>query len=565
VDPLPCGTGRQKHVCTGPSGRAFGKISGIRVLEEAGSARGTSPRGESNHLPNPRLQRSFPFRQSEILGFRPLEDPQQVGFCRRIEAGILAGPGARHVQHPHAVLRQPLAYPPIRPGALQPDHQHGTPQSLTATPGQQCSASQLNRTGLAGGENESRIGILGISAGSLGIIAARRFLQKVLGRDHAILGFASFRAPAAMGDSELDSRIECSPVDPGLTTGNDAIDDVGLWGWHGGPIRVSLQGFAVESTPRYFLEMLDAMDRNVTEHPILSVAIIGAGWTGRQIAGQMAAFGIPVTLIDSSAQALEASRSWILSNRTRFVSDGSWPAVDEPSLVHRLGFRASPGNPSELMADGSKAPDLVLESVPEQVALKRRILKSWSAAFPPPTIIASNSSYFTPSTFSEHIVAPERFAHFHFHVPIWKATIVDIASSPRTSDATRARLIDLAHRIGQTPIVNRVENTGYVFNWMLKSVLQSALQLLDRGVATPEEIELAWRKATGMPAGPFGIMDQIGLDVIHQTMSHARFVEGNGAWGPLLDHVESLVDQGHLGVKTGRGFFDYPDGQLPGG
>jgi 3-hydroxybutyryl-CoA dehydrogenase len=180
-------------------------------------------------------------------------------------------------------------------------------------------------------------------------------------------------------------------------------------------------------------------------------------------------------------------------------------------------------------------------------------------------MIASNSSYFTPSTFSPHIVAPERFAHFHFHVPIWRATIVDIASAPETGQETRDRLIDLAVRIGQTPIVNRVENTGYVFNFMLKGLLQSALQLFDRGVVSPDEIDLAWRKATGMPVGPFGIMDQIGLDIMQQTMSNARFVDGDEVWGPLLEHVKKLVDQGKLGVKTGSGFFEYPDKQLPGG
>jgi 3-hydroxyacyl-CoA dehydrogenase len=307
------------------------------------------------------------------------------------------------------------------------------------------------------------------------------------------------------------------------------------------------------------------MDPEVFANPVHRVAIVGAGWTGRQIAGQMAAFGLSVTLIDSVPDALEASRAWIVAQRSGFCEKGYWPHVDESSLLHRIEFSRTPESGGVVGHEVSGTFDLVLESVPEQVALKRRILKRYSDVYPAPTLIASNSSYFTPSTFSEHIVAPERFAHFHFHVPIWKATIVDIASGPRTSEGTRARLVDLARRIGQTPIVNRAENTGYVFNWMLKSLLQSALQLLERGVATPEEIELSWRTATGMPAGPFGIMDQIGLDVIHQTMSHARFVEGEASWGPLLEHVEKRVREGHLGVKSGRGFFDYPDQQLPGG
>jgi 3-hydroxybutyryl-CoA dehydrogenase len=92
---------------------------------------------------------------------------------------------------------------------------------------------------------------------------------------------------------------------------------------------------------------------------------------------------------------------------------------------------------------------------------------------------------------------------------------------------------------------------------MLKSVLRSALELLDRGIADPAQIDLAWTKATGMPTGPFGIMDQIGLDLMLQTMSNARFVEGDQVWSPLIARIEPLVDAGHLGVKTGQGFFKY--------
>jgi 3-hydroxybutyryl-CoA dehydrogenase len=304
---------------------------------------------------------------------------------------------------------------------------------------------------------------------------------------------------------------------------------------------------------------------NVIENPVRRVAIVGAGWTGRQIAGQMAAFGVGVTLIDSVRSALEASRDWILAQRPRFCAEGFWPEIGESLLDNRLRF-AIPSDPlANQFDDPEGVPDLLLESVPEQASLKRRILRNYSMVLPPSTMIASNSSYFTPSTFSPHIVAPERFAHFHFHVPIWRATIVDIASAPETGQETRDRLIDLAVRIGQTPIVNRVENTGYVFNFMLKGLLQSALQLFDRGVVSPDEIDLAWRKATGMPVGPFGIMDQIGLDIMQQTMSNARFVDGDEVWGPLLEHVKKLVDQGKLGVKTGSGFFEYPDKQLPGG
>jgi 3-hydroxybutyryl-CoA dehydrogenase len=287
-----------------------------------------------------------------------------------------------------------------------------------------------------------------------------------------------------------------------------------------------------------------------------TVAIVGAGWTGRQIAGQMLTHGLKVLLCDPNPPALAASKAWILENLQPFSTQGYWPSCAAEQIESQLRLMELPG----LLASSQKLAniELVLESVPEQAALKRRLLKQLSEAFPAETILASNSSYFVPSTFSKHLRYPQRYAHFHFHVPIWKATVVDVAAAPETDPKTLERLSQLAHKIGQTPIVQTVENSGYIFNAMLKTVLQSALQLHERGIADPACIDLAWTKATGMPVGPFGIMDQIGLDIMLQTMSNARFVEGDHVWLPLMARIEPLVAAGHLGVKTGQGFFSYP-------
>ena len=293
-----------------------------------------------------------------------------------------------------------------------------------------------------------------------------------------------------------------------------------------------------------------AQDLSPTFGPIQRILIIGAGWTGRQIAGQMASHGLDVTLVDNNAAALEVSREWILDQREPFSEQGYWPEVPREELAGRIHAAA------DIDALSGEF-DLILESVSEQFSLKRRIIKTYSERFASPTIIASNSSYFTPSMMQPHVISPGRFANLHFHVPIWRATLVDIASGPATDDATIQRLVVLAIRIGQTPLVQRIENPGYVFNWMLKALLQSALQLVDRKVALPADIDMAWKKVTGMAIGPFGIMDQIGVDLIHQTMSHARFVDGDEEWQPLVDILQPYVDSNRLGVKTGQGFFDY--------
>lgn len=287
---------------------------------------------------------------------------------------------------------------------------------------------------------------------------------------------------------------------------------------------------------------------------IQNVLLVGAGWTGRQIAGQMAAHGVNVVLVDQNLPALSDARNWICNQRPTLIANHAWPNVSEEELLERIQLGESSADEGPI--------DLVLECVSEQFSLKRRLLQQYSRRFAAPTILASNSSYFTPSMFGQHIESPERFAHFHFHVPIWIATLVDIVPFPDADSSTVDALVQLANRIGQKPLVQQVENPGYVFNWMLKALLQSALQLVDREVASPQDIDMAWKKVTGMPIGPFGMMDQIGIDLIHQTMSHARFVDGDDVWQPLIDILQPYVDKNQLGVKTGKGFFEHAIGRI---
>ena len=121
-----------------------------------------------------------------------------------------------------------------------------------------------------------------------------------------------------------------------------------------------------------------------TLSPIQRILIIGAGWTGRQIAGQMVAYGLDVTLVDNNSQALDVSRTWILDQRESFIEQMYWPGVSHEQLANRIH-----------LATGIDAVvgdfDLVLESVSEQFSLKRRIIKAYSERFQTPSIIASNS------------------------------------------------------------------------------------------------------------------------------------------------------------------------------
>jgi len=285
-------------------------------------------------------------------------------------------------------------------------------------------------------------------------------------------------------------------------------------------------------------------------NPIASVLIVGAGWNGRQIAAQCVAHGVRAFLTDNREETTQASLMWVSDHVAAMVAEGKWPS---PSIdwCRELLSSIQSGDLGNLEVD------LAIECVHEQISSKRRVLRDLSETLPASTVIASNSSYFTPSMLSKFVKHPQRFAHLHFHSPVWTATVVDIVPGPEASPDVLERLRELAIQIGQTPIVQTVENPGYIFNWVLQAMLKSSLELVERQVATPEDIEMSWKKITGMQLGPFGMMDLIGIDLIHQVLSNARWLGDYDETQKLIDILQPWLDRGELGVKTGQGFFDY--------
>ena len=186
------------------------------------------------------------------------------------------------------------------------------------------------------------------------------------------------------------------------------------------------------------------------------------------------------------------------------------------------------------------------------------MLKSWSRCLPADTILASNSSYFPPSVLCRFVERPQRFAHFHFHAPVLRDSACDICGGPETEPWVIERLGQVCQTIGHRPIVLRNEHPGYIFNWLLQSVLRAALELTARDVADVDQIDDAWRAVTGMPSGPFQIMDQIGLDVVEQSLANARWSQMESvAIDRLLEILADRTQRGCLGVKTGEGFYKY--------
>ncbi len=286
--------------------------------------------------------------------------------------------------------------------------------------------------------------------------------------------------------------------------------------------------------------------------------IVGAGWIGRQVGLRMAICGLRVNLVDKNDRVLSDARRWMNESAELYLTNIlASPALSHLSsdVAHHWATRVGFDQSTEHLLDDTA---VVLECVSEQLGLKRRVLRDFSQQFPKNTIIASNSSYFTPSTLAEFVTEPERFAHWHFHVPLYRSSIADYRR-PSGHTALGARSpagADANHRSISPTVASRT--AGNVFNWLLQSVLRSALELAARDVADIEDIDRAWKSVSGMPIGPFAMMDNIGLDVIEQVLANARWSDAAAVpIDELLAVLRKPISQGHLGLKSGRGFYEH--------
>ena len=281
---------------------------------------------------------------------------------------------------------------------------------------------------------------------------------------------------------------------------------------------------------------------------IQRVLVVGAGTMGGQIALQCARHGFDVTLYDVSAEALASGMARVRGYARRLAAEGR---ADDDTLG-----RLTPTN--DLPAAAATA-DLVTESVPEDPALKGRVFAELNDLCPPHTIFTTNSSTLLPSMIAAATGRPDRFCALHFHLPPWDANVVDVMAHPATDPDVTAAVVAFARRIGQIPIVAKKESSGYVYNAMLSALNRAALTLAAEGVAEVADVDRAWMGIMKMPIGPFGIMDAVGLDTVWKITDFWAGVTGDPQLRANATFLQAYLDEWRLGLKSSRGFYDYPN------
>ena len=211
-------------------------------------------------------------------------------------------------------------------------------------------------------------------------------------------------------------------------------------------------------------------------------------------------------------------------------------------------------------ADPEKAAekaDLVSESVFEVVELKRKVHAQFDQLCPPNTILTTNTSSLLVSDIEDAVGRGDKFAAMHFHGGL--GSLVDIMRGPRTSDETVDILKRFARSIGEVPMVMKKEKGGYLYNSILGGILGAAWGLVLGGYAEPEDVDRAYMLVTRQAVGPFGIMDAIGLNVIMDAASGGGLEREEFTLKQAADYLRNYIERGDLGMKTGKGFYNYPN------
>ena len=280
---------------------------------------------------------------------------------------------------------------------------------------------------------------------------------------------------------------------------------------------------------------------------IKKVLILGAGTLGSRIGLQAAISGYAVKIYDIHESALQQSQK-VMEKVLRYtVKIGLTKEEDKPTILSRIKFTTSQ---QVAVVDA----DLINESVTEDIAIKEKVWKQFGELATAKTIFTTNTSYLLPSQFAAISGRPEKFCAFHFH-DVFTARVVDIMPHPGTHPDLIPLLMDFGKSLNQVPVLVKKESPGYIFNFMLMALIGAAGKLKTGDVGSMEDIDKSWMVNFNMPMGPFGILDNVGLDTAWRVTKD-RPDSSSKAFAELL---KSYIDQGKLGEKSGEGFYKYPN------
>ena len=280
---------------------------------------------------------------------------------------------------------------------------------------------------------------------------------------------------------------------------------------------------------------------------VTRIGVLGAGQMGAGIAQVASCSGYPVTMVDIDENAVDRGMDSIQSSLQRIVSKGRMELKDSQVAMELITRSTNRSDFSEC--------DLVVEAIPEILQLKLEIFSELDAICREDTILATNTSSISIESIAKATNRPDRVIGMHFMNPVPIMRLVEVINGPKTLVEVTDTVVSVAESMGKVALLCN-DSPGFVSNRILCPMINEAILTLEEGVAEPEAIDGIMKLGMNHPIGPLALADLIGLDTVLHIMRVLHDGLGDDKYEPASLLV-SMVEEGKLGRKTGKGFYKY--------
>ena len=287
------------------------------------------------------------------------------------------------------------------------------------------------------------------------------------------------------------------------------------------------------------------------EKKIRKVTVVGTGTLGTQIAILAACFDYEVSVYDTDEGSFTRGLQTLKATMKTAGKKSAFPTDDVDTVAKTVTFCKD-------IEEAVQDVDLVIEAVFEDLELKRKTFERLDSLVPRKAILATNSSSMPISKIESATTRPEQCVNTHFYYPARGQNMVDVMGGTKTTPEVIETAREWVRSIGCVPLTVKKESLGFCFNRVWRAIKKEVLHMWAEGYVDFRDVDRAWMIATGMPSGPFGLMDNVGLDVVYDI----EMVYYNESKDPK-DHppaaLKEKIDRSELGIKTNKGFYTYPD------
>jgi 3-hydroxybutyryl-CoA dehydrogenase len=287
------------------------------------------------------------------------------------------------------------------------------------------------------------------------------------------------------------------------------------------------------------------------EIKIKSVGVIGTGMLGTQIAVQAACYGYDVNAYDEAPDSFQKTLHKIRGVMKMLGKGPTVPKEEWDQAARKVQMTKD-------LAQTLKEADLVVEAVPENLDLKRKLFAEMDSLAPQGAILSTNSSSIPVSKIEDATRRPEKCLNIHFYMPAVGMPMADVAGGTKTTSETIRVAQQWIRSIGCVPLTVKKEILGFCFNSVWRAVKRQSLFMWAGGYVDFRDIDRGWMLFTGMTDGPFGLMDRVGLDVVY-GIEMVYYNESKDPKDKPPDALMEKIKKGELGVKTEKGFYTYPN------